>query len=145
MKTVWRWGAGDEPTMVAAILHDILEDTTLGVDGLAEKFGWDVTTIVRELTRESGITLEQFHSRFATGSVSALVIAAADLCCNTLDYLLTDNRKAVRFFQKADQVVQAIHARLPSISEMYGSSTSAAIATDIDNLGRRLQSHDLLP
>ena len=48
-------GIEDEKVLVAAILHDTLEDTETTTQELAELFGDDVTTIVLEVTDDKSL------------------------------------------------------------------------------------------
>lgn len=51
-------GEKDRDTLLAALLHDILEDTNLSRKELAEKFGEEVAAIVTELTDDMSLDYE---------------------------------------------------------------------------------------
>src|ERR671934_102764 len=41
----------DEETIAAALLHDVVEDTEIGIDDLRAEFGDDVTQLVESVTK----------------------------------------------------------------------------------------------
>ena len=56
------WDIGevrDIPTLVAAVLHDTLEDTNTTPDELAARFGTDVLAIVQEVTDDKSLPKEE--------------------------------------------------------------------------------------
>lgn len=81
----------DEDTLVAALLHDTLEDTDYTTTDLTTDFGEEVTEIVTTLTEpreENGVALPWLETkkRYATqvrkGPQAAVLIAAADKAHN---------------------------------------------------------------
>ena len=82
----------DEDTIVAAFLHDTLEDTDYSVEELREDFGGPVTELVLTLTEpkttESGVKIpwlerkKMYAKQLKGGSEKALIIAAADKAHN---------------------------------------------------------------
>lgn len=97
-----------EDTIVAAFLHDTLEDTDYTLEELREDFGGPVSEIVLTLTepKMSGTTKLSWSERkkvyakqLKEGSQEALMIAAADKSHNfrTIVEEYTDNHK--RFLQ----------------------------------------------
>lgn len=82
----------DEDTIVAAFLHDTLEDTDYSVEELREDFGGPVTELVLTLTEpkttEGGVKIpwlerkKIYAKQLKGGSEKALIIAAADKAHN---------------------------------------------------------------
>jgi (p)ppGpp synthase/HD superfamily hydrolase len=81
----------DETTLVAALLHDTLEDTDYTYDELVEDFGGEVASIVATLTepKKSGEEIlpwlarkKEYAKQLKQGSEVALMIAAADKAHN---------------------------------------------------------------
>lgn len=77
----------DEDTLVAALLHDTLEDTDYTLDELKEDFGGPVAEIVASLTEPSGDAEERvglverkkvYAKQLKKANEKALMIAAAD-------------------------------------------------------------------
>ena len=53
----------DMSTLEAALLHDVLEDTSVTADEMREKFGEDVLTLVKGVTKLAGDDVKEFMSR----------------------------------------------------------------------------------
>ncbi len=98
----------DEDTIVAAFLHDTLEDTDYTLDELREDFGGPVSELVLTLTepKVEGATKlswldrkKAYAKQLKAGTEEALMIAAADKAHNfrTIVEEYTDNHK--RFIQ----------------------------------------------
>jgi (p)ppGpp synthase/HD superfamily hydrolase len=98
----------DEDTIVAAFLHDTLEDTDYTLDELQEDFGGPVSELVLTLTepKMEGTTKlpwldrkKAYAKQLKAGSEEALMIAAADKAHNfrTIVEEYSDNHK--RFIQ----------------------------------------------
>lgn len=77
---------GDEDTVIAALLHDVLEDTDVTPEELDASFGPRVTAFVREVTEDKTLRWADRKTRMidqlrmATGE--ACLIAAADKISN---------------------------------------------------------------
>jgi (p)ppGpp synthase/HD superfamily hydrolase len=99
----------DEDTVVAAFLHDTLEDTDYTIDELREDFGGVVAEIVLTLTEpkvnKNGIKhtwLERkkaYAAQLKVGSEKALMIAAADKAHNFRTIVEEYHDDYKRFFQ----------------------------------------------
>ena len=82
-------GVADEQLLVAAILHDTVEDTETTFDELAAHFGSAVTALVRELTDDKSLPkaerkrLQIEHAHSASPGAKQLKIA--DKICNIRD------------------------------------------------------------
>ncbi|MBV9574251.1 MAG: bifunctional (p)ppGpp synthetase/guanosine-3',5'-bis(diphosphate) 3'-pyrophosphohydrolase [Acidobacteriales bacterium] len=79
----------DEATLLAAILHDTVEDTQTTFEELYEHFGAEVEGLVRELTDDKSLEkserkrLQIEHAR--ASSVRAKLVKIADKICNVRD------------------------------------------------------------
>src|SRR5262245_44626750 len=77
---------GDEPILVAAILHDTVEDTETTIDELASAFGQLVAGLVREVTDDKSLEkarrkeLQIVHAPMSSDRAKQLKIA--DKICN---------------------------------------------------------------
>lgn len=79
-----------EAMCIAAILHDVLEDTEVDLVQILDEFGSDVATLVHELTEPKfegnrAARKEQEAQRLATISPEAQTIKYADIICNLMD------------------------------------------------------------
>lgn len=105
----------DEDTIVAALLHDTLEDTDYQSDELAEDFGGNVRDIVNSLSEPQNNSEKQYSwkeqkAQYAKGlkkaPSEALVIAAADkihnMRCIVEEYMEDYNRFLTEFSGSLD-------------------------------------------
>jgi len=82
------YGASEDE-LIAAALHDTLEDTSLTYDTLEDTFGEDVANLVSELTNAEdldGMSKESYmNKKLVNLSDSALTVKLGDMTCNVLD------------------------------------------------------------
>ena len=67
----------DENALVAAILHDTVEDTELTLDGLRDRFGDEVADLIDGVTKLDRINFED-HDEAQAANIRKMVIAMAD-------------------------------------------------------------------
>jgi len=120
-------GIGDVPTLIAAVLHDTIEDTETTYDELRAHFGQVVADVVAEVTDDKALPkgerkrLQVVHAPHQ--SERAALVKLADKTCNLRDmahnppvgWALERRRE---YFDWALQVVDAlppVHARLRAI------------------------------
>ncbi len=80
----------DEPTLVAAILHDVVESSDLGLDEVVARFGTEVGELVSALTDDATIEdyeerRDEHRARVAAAGPRAGAIYAADKLANVRD------------------------------------------------------------
>ena len=73
--------ATKEELLIAAVLHDVVEDTSVTLDAVREKFGATVADLVDSVTRRIGESYRDFIYR-ARASHGGRVIKVADLLHN---------------------------------------------------------------
>lgn len=83
---------------IAGILHDVLEDTEVGIEQLQSCFGPEVANLVQALTFDETITdktkrYQENFQRSADVGKSALIIRAADFYDNMDYYHLAPSRE----------------------------------------------------
>ncbi|MHC4446662.1 MAG: HD domain-containing protein [Planctomycetota bacterium] len=130
------FGCTDETVLAAALLHDVLEDTTADFDDLLEHFGPEVADLVSCLSKDNRLVESErekkYDERLAKGPWQARLIKLADVHDNLADAatgeeqqtLLKKVRRAVALaendppLQKAVEIVrermQAAELRLSS-------------------------------
>jgi GTP diphosphokinase / guanosine-3',5'-bis(diphosphate) 3'-diphosphatase len=64
----------DPPTIIAAILHDVVEDTAVGLDEIEEKFGKEITDLVDGVTKLTQIHFEN-HAQAQAENFRKMVMA----------------------------------------------------------------------
>ena len=81
----------DHEILMAAVLHDVLEDTDATADELIERFGHRIATIVLELTDDMSLPKEERKRQQLLTctklSTEAKVIRISDKICNVYDIL----------------------------------------------------------
>lgn len=86
---LWRDGYPIE-TVLGGFLHDVLEDTSVTREKLAEMFGPEVAGIVAANTKDMSVEKtsrgQELIARCAAHSVEAAVIKAADILDNYVNY-----------------------------------------------------------
>lgn len=75
----------DKNLFLAALFHDLLEDTDLTFEELRAKFGDDVALIVKELSKPDNMSKTDWLSSFITASKRAKIIKMADRIDNLMD------------------------------------------------------------
>src|SRR4051795_2021306 len=110
------WGAAkilaglqlDEPTLAAALLHDVVEDTGVDIDEIRTEFGEEIATLVQGVTK---LTRVQFQSRehAEAENYRKLVIAMAEdlrvILIKLADRL--HNLRTIEYMGKQTQVRKA--------------------------------------
>ena len=79
-------GIRDDVTLAASLLHDVIEDTHITEEELADIFGAEVARIVSLLSKKEKISPEIYFSEIAT-DIRAIIIKAADRACNIDDMI----------------------------------------------------------
>ncbi|MEW6443030.1 MAG: HD domain-containing protein [bacterium] len=121
-------GVRDRSTLVAAVLHDTVEDTDTSFEELEGRFGPRVAELVRELTDDKSLEKEKRkelqveHAPLA--SPEAKRIKIADKICNVRD--VTANPPAKwplerrrRYLDWAEQVVAGCRGVEPALEELF--------------------------
>lgn len=78
-----REAGGSEVESVAAVLHDVVEDTDTTLDEIEELFGPQVAVLVDAVSRREGESYENYMARLVTAGASAIRIKRADLADNS--------------------------------------------------------------
>ena len=78
---------GDENAMIAALLHDTIEDTTTDFDELEEKFGIEAAKLVAALTKDARLPEEEREAAYDDGLRQAVPIARLIKLADVFDNL----------------------------------------------------------
>ena len=86
----------DEEVVIAGILHDVIEDTSFTEEDLKEKFGENVTNLVKGVTEDKSIKIwserkKGYLNNVKSGSDEVKAISAADLFDNSRSMLRSLN------------------------------------------------------
>lgn len=79
-------GIRGDVTLGASLLHDVIEDTPITREELAEIFGEEVAHIVNLLSKKEKVPAEIYYKDIAT-DIRAIIIKAADRACNIDDMI----------------------------------------------------------
>lgn len=104
---------GTEAQIIAAILHDTVEDTDLPIEAISLTFGLEVAAIVSSLTHDSDVPYDDYISSLDS---RAVLVKLCDSICNR-DMLnvaeMTAERKA-RLTKRYTRNINALSVRLPA-------------------------------
>ncbi len=115
---LWRIGkVRDTSVIVAALLHDIIEDTNTGPDEIASRFGEAVLSMVLEVSDDKSLPkadrkrLQIEHAAYL--SEAAKLIKLADKICNVRDVADSppkdwDSQRRREYLDWAEKVVDGI-------------------------------------
>lgn len=120
-------GVRDDTTVLAALLHDTIEDTDATYDELAELFGRDVANIVSEVTNPPGVDRaekQRFQiARAPNLSARARDLKLADKIANLRDIIAMPpdwSRSRKRdYYDHAAMVVGAMKEPHPILRELF--------------------------
>ena len=120
LSQISEWGITNLVIWKAALCHDILEDRpTIKIGDLVEILGDESALLVAELSffpdknsdMSAPMQKKRYMDSFYNKSVPALVIKVADRICNTFDFLCTDPDYAVKYWEKATTLFDAMMDR----------------------------------
>ena len=101
------WGVDDEATMIAAVLHDTIEDTTTDFDDIAAAFGEEAAQITAALTKDSRLSEEErevtYFATLAKADWRVRVVKLADSYDNLLDSM--NAKVPVKALKKAEKAL----------------------------------------
>ncbi len=118
----------DTIILQAAVLHDVLEDTDASPADLVERFGYEVCTLVKEVTDDKTLPSherrERQIERAQAASPGAKQIFIADKICNLHDVSLTEPpdwpaERKVKYILWADRVVDACRGCNPALEAWF--------------------------
>jgi GTP diphosphokinase / guanosine-3',5'-bis(diphosphate) 3'-diphosphatase len=127
----------DQPILVAAILHDTLEDTETTQDELQQHFGEDVLSIVLEVTDDKTLNKARRKQRQVIHapqlSYAARIIKLADKLVNCRDILHMPPRdwtlvRRQEYIQWAADVLTQIRGTNPPLEEAFDKMAAEAEA-----------------
>jgi guanosine-3',5'-bis(diphosphate) 3'-pyrophosphohydrolase len=112
------FGIEDRQALMAAILHDTIEDTTTDFDDLAQRFGTEVAQWVACLTKESRLPEEERETAYckclATSAWQVKACKLADVYDNLLDATQLSEDKRYKAHRKSRRYLDALKGDLPA-------------------------------
>jgi hypothetical protein len=126
------WERGfPQDVVIAAVLHDVVEDTDITIDDVGQSFGHQVAVYVDALTVSDTQDIIQSFARTAELGSEALSIRAADLIQNSYYYHLasTDMQKRLR-----DKFVYFMELSGELLDEALVSELSKAYRRNVETI-----------
>ena len=126
------WERGfPQDVVIAAVLHDVVEDTDITIDDVGQSFGHQVAVYVDALTVSDTQDIMQSFARTAELGSEALSIRAADLLQNSYYYHLasTDMQKRLR-----DKFVYFMELSGELLDEALVSELSKAYRRNVETI-----------
>jgi guanosine-3',5'-bis(diphosphate) 3'-pyrophosphohydrolase len=104
------FGVTDLDTLIAAVLHDTIEDTRTDHDDLSERFGARAADYVAALSKDTRLPEEQrereYHDDLAAAPVAVKLCKLADVYDNLLDSRGMDARSRRKTIGKAHEALE---------------------------------------
>ncbi|MDF3056389.1 MAG: rsh [Rariglobus sp.] len=131
------WGCDDETTLIAALLHDVIENSTTDYDDIAEEFGNGVADCVVQLTRDYRLPHELqeavYYEALAKADWRVRLVKLADGYDNVMDVgveKVPKAKKTLELLGKGDEppLVRAHEALTELIKRM---SPATGLRTDV--------------
>lgn len=127
-------GIDDERVLIAAILHDTLEDTETTVQELVRHFGQEIADIVLEVTDDKTLLKaerkQQQIEHASTISRRAKLVKLADKICNLRDIATAPPagwslRRKQGYFDWAKAVIDGLRGVHPSLEYLFDTTYKA--------------------
>ncbi len=121
-------GVRDANVLLAAILHDTIEDTNTGPEEIRDNFGDEVLSLVLEVTDDKNlpkIKRKRLQIEAAPKkSNGARLITLADKCCNIHDLNSMppknwNHKRRTEYLQWTEQVVAGLRSTNAALEEYY--------------------------
>lgn len=110
------FGIDDAQTLMAAALHDTVEDTTTDFDDLEEKFGSDVANWVAALSKDKRRPEEDreqaYEAQLANGPWQVKVCKLADIFDNLMDSVTSRPEQRQRVLRNSHRYLKALQQDL---------------------------------
>jgi guanosine-3',5'-bis(diphosphate) 3'-pyrophosphohydrolase len=111
------FGINDQQALMAAALHDTLEDTNTDFDDLKEHFGEEVAVWVAALSKDKRLPEEQREQAYAAALArtpwQVKACKLADVYDNVMDSLHSEPEKRAHVLKRAHSYVDALKRDLP--------------------------------
>ncbi len=130
-------GVDNASVLAAALLHDVIEDTDITADQLAERFGASVAEMVAECSDDPDLKRKERKAaqieQAPNISPGAKLIKLADKLCNIREIHGADDgewslKKRQRYLEWADEVVTALGKVNESLERAYWTESKETAA-----------------
>ena len=133
MQRVAYLGIGDSDTLVAALFHDLVEDTDTCPHYLGEEFSPMVQRLVEALTyNKADGSKQEYLNNLCMFEIQALIIKLADRASNIESFKHGNPDYAGAYAKKADCIYKSVLGRREEIHIHFGRHVCAS-ATNLAN------------
>jgi (p)ppGpp synthase/HD superfamily hydrolase len=129
-----RWNIQDENMIAAAFLHDVLEDTRITKDEIANDTNEIVAHYVSELTHDPAVAKQDYINSFPNKPVEIFLIKMADRIANIRDFQASSPDYADKYAMKAENLFRCFYKynlKGKEIVDKYGINTYSQIDKNI--------------
>lgn len=111
------FGVTDAEALMAAVLHDTIEDTCTDHDDLSQQFGTRVADYVAALSKDKrlpeDIREREYHDGLAAAPLAVQLCKLADVYDNLLDSIGMDKKQRAKKIDKAREAVDRFSPGFP--------------------------------
>ncbi len=115
------FGIDDPNYLMAALLHDTIEDTTTDFDDIEERFGSDVACWVAALSKDMRLPDDEREAAYiatlATAEPAVKIAKLADIFDNLSDSQHLAAKSRERTLERTRKYLEALERNLPEIGE----------------------------
>jgi (p)ppGpp synthase/HD superfamily hydrolase len=110
MTMLSRWGVDDEEVLIAAVFHDLVEDTDVLFETINRNYGRRVEDIVVLVTKTEWDSSETYLDRLLNSdNLDAMILKIADRLYNYDDLVLEGRvTKSIPYFLKISEIVKRV-------------------------------------
>ncbi|QYC44488.1 Bifunctional (p)ppGpp synthase/hydrolase SpoT [Nonomuraea coxensis DSM 45129] len=112
-------GVRERDVLVAAVLHDVLEDTPCTERELARRFGVEITELVRWVTRRPGTSKADYLAALVQAPPQAVLVKLADRASNVQELQRMPWRFQRRYYLETVAYVLPLAGAHPWFAEWY--------------------------
>jgi hypothetical protein len=126
--------------MTAAVLHDVLEESSVTTRQLEKEYGVEVAHLVTELTHapQDGDKYE-YLKRFSAASIPALVIKLADRYCNIRHRLIAYPTGVRAYLGKSAVLLEIMRSRHAEIAKRFNEKVAEGIVAAYHGLENEIK------
>lgn len=133
------FGVDDPQALVAALLHDTVEDTKTDFDDLAKAFGDDVAAWVGSLSKDKRLPEADRETAYIDGLRAApwqvRVCKLADVYDNLTDARKSDAKKRTKTLKNARRYLDALRSDEPRIAKAWGLASDLLREVEAQDAG----------
>ncbi len=132
-------GIQNRDVLAAAVLHDVVEDTSVSAADILEQFNDSIANWVDELTMKADQMSADYIATFETASNEALLIKLADRFCVVRELVNEGRREqAFGYAEKGSTLIDTFVLRQGSMITSFGVSTINYFLNEITSYLRRM-------